>query len=90
MPPSIEGRIRTAGGREYLRVKFRLWPGRGSPIEATLKPELVYALKRLDPDYQDWMIAINYEIEHRATAVARARAGTPKRKKATGAGGSEE
>lgn len=61
-PPSLEGRIRTESGTEFLRVKFRIWPGRGTPIETTLKQEIVQVLKGLDPSYADWMVTVNYEV----------------------------
>jgi small conductance mechanosensitive channel len=63
--PSIEGRQRTSTGKHFLRVKFRIWPGRGGPIETTFKQELLQALKAIDPTYADWMVAINYEVERR-------------------------
>jgi small-conductance mechanosensitive channel len=68
-PPSIEGRIKTSSGKEFLRVKFRLWPGRGSPIETVFKQEVYYALKALDPNYQDWMVTVNYEVERKVLSV---------------------
>jgi moderate conductance mechanosensitive channel len=61
-PPSIEGRIKTESGKEFLRVKFPLWPGRGSPIETVFKQELMSALKALDTSYQEWMVTVNYEV----------------------------
>lgn len=68
-PPSIEGRVKTSSGREFLRVKFRLWPGRGTPIETVFKQEVVYALKALDSNYQDWMVTVNYEIERKTVSL---------------------
>ncbi|MFZ0448018.1 MAG: mechanosensitive ion channel domain-containing protein [Desulfatiglandaceae bacterium] len=68
-PPSIEGRIKTSSGKEFLRVKFRLWPGRGSPIETVFKQEVYYALKALDSNYQDWMVTVNYEVERKSVSV---------------------
>jgi len=68
-PPSIEGRIKTSSGKELLRVKFRLWPGRGAPIETVFKQEVNYALKALDPNYQDWMVTVNYEVERKVLSV---------------------
>jgi moderate conductance mechanosensitive channel len=68
-PPSIEGRIKTGSGKEFLRVKFRLWPGRGSPIETVFKQEVSSALKALDPNYQDWMVTVNYEVERKIVSV---------------------
>jgi len=62
-PPSIEPRIETKSGQTFLRTKFRIWPGRGGPLETTLKQELVQTLKNLDPAYADWMVSVNYEVE---------------------------
>ena len=62
-PPGTEGRFSTPSGKSYLRYKFRIWPGRGGPIETTFKQELLGALRRIDPEYADWMIAISYEVE---------------------------
>ena len=68
-PPSIEGRVKTSSGKEFLRVKFRLWPGRGAPIETVFKQEAFYSLKALDPNYQDWMVTVNYEVERKLLSV---------------------
>jgi len=68
-PPSIEGHVKTSSGKEFLRVKFRLWPGRGAPIETVFKQEVNYALKALDPNYQDWMVTVNYEVERKVLSV---------------------
>ena len=46
-----------------LRLVFNIWPGRGTPIETTFKQELIQAFKTIDPNYSDWMISVNYEIE---------------------------
>lgn len=64
-PPSVEGRYTTSGEREYLRVKFRIWPDRGEPIERSFRPELLAALKRIDPDYPDWQVSVYFEVEQR-------------------------
>lgn len=61
--PTIEGRMKTSSGKEYLRIEFHIWPGRGAPVETALKQEILYELKALEPDYQDWMVTINYEVE---------------------------
>ncbi len=68
-PSSIEGRIKTASGKEFLRVKFRLWPGRAAPIETVFKQELVYALKALDTNYQEWMVTVNSEVERKSVSI---------------------
>lgn len=62
-PAEITGSHRTTAGKEYLRVKFRIWPGRGGPLESSLRPNLLQAIKKIEPDYADWMVSINYEIE---------------------------
>jgi small conductance mechanosensitive channel len=62
-PPEIVGVMKTASGKSYFRVKFRIWPGRGVPIEAAFKQELSQTLKQIDDTYADWMIAVNYELE---------------------------
>lgn len=71
--PSPEGRVRLESGKEFLRIKFRIWPNRGQPIETTFVQELAAELKKTDPDYQPWMIAIFYEVEKKALPAARRR-----------------
>jgi small conductance mechanosensitive channel len=61
--PSDEGRKTFSSGKEVLRIKFRIWPNRGQPIETSFVQELSAELKRRDPDYQPWMIAVTYEVE---------------------------
>lgn len=63
--PSIEGRFVTATSKEYLRVKFRIWPNRGQPIETTFVKEVTAELRAMDAGYQDWMIAVFYEVEEK-------------------------
>lgn len=64
-PPSCEGRLTLSSGKEILRLKFRIWPNRGQPIESTFVQELSAHIKKTDPDYQPWMIAISYEVEEK-------------------------
>lgn len=66
--PSDEGRLALGSGKEILRLKFRIWPNRGQPIETSYVQELAAALRRSDPDYQPWMIAVTYESEKRQAA----------------------
>lgn len=61
--PSPEGRIILQSEKEILRIKFRIWPNRGQPIETTFVQELTAELRKTDPDFQPWMIAIFYEVE---------------------------
>jgi len=67
--PSIEGRVRTSSGKEILRVKFRVWPGRGAAIETGLRSELLGVIKRIVPEYEDWMVTVNYEIEKKRATL---------------------
>ena len=63
--PSSEGRVKIKSGKEFLRIKFRIWPNRGQVIETTYLAELLAELRRQDPEYQSWMIAISYEVEEK-------------------------
>jgi len=57
----------TSANKRFLRVKFRIWPGRGAPIEVTFKQDVVQALKAIDETYLDSMVSVNYEVEKRTT-----------------------
>jgi moderate conductance mechanosensitive channel len=63
--PDYEGRKSAGAGRRFLRIKFRIWPGRGAAIENEFRKETLDALKKLDENYADWMISIHYEVENR-------------------------
>jgi small conductance mechanosensitive channel len=63
--PTIAGRVRASSGKEFLRVNFHVWPGRGTAIESGFRNELLGVIKRIVPDYADWMVVVNYEIEAR-------------------------
>lgn len=62
--------IALPAGRRLLRVKFRIWPGRGAPIDGVYKNEVVQTLKSLDPNYADWMVSINNEVSEVPRPVA--------------------
>ncbi len=68
--PSSEGLVKTTSGKAFLRIKFRIWPGRGNALETTLKPEIVQTLKQMDSNYADWMVTVNYEVEKKAIALS--------------------
>jgi small conductance mechanosensitive channel len=68
-PPSSEGQFKTQSGKEFLRIKFRIWPGRGTVLETFLKQEIVQTLKELDPAYADWMVSVSYEVEKKSAAI---------------------
>lgn len=63
--PSVEGRQHTRAGKLFLRVKFRIWPGRGGPLETLFKQELVKAMQAIEPTFTDWMVSVLYETERR-------------------------
>ncbi|MDA0786482.1 MAG: mechanosensitive ion channel [Proteobacteria bacterium] len=63
-PPEITGPHTTRAGSTYLRIKFRIWPGRGAPIEGAFRQGLLQAIRQFDPGYADWMVAVNYEVEN--------------------------
>ena len=65
--PSNEGRLHLPSGRELLRIKYRIWPNRGQPIETVYVQELLAQLQAINPDYKAWMIAVTYEIEKKAS-----------------------
>jgi len=77
-PPTIEGRVKTSSGKEFLRVKFRIWPGQGGPLEAGFKREVVESLKTIDSTYSDWMVVLTYEVEKKPTTVQRSVPRRPK------------
>ena len=60
---SIEGVRKTSRDKAYLRLKFRIWPGRGAPLETVFKSELVRALQDHDPKFTDWMVTVLFETE---------------------------
>ena len=72
LAPSIEGRFTTSAGREYLRVKFRVWPDRAEPISLSFRQELLHALRQIDPGYADWMVSVYFEVEKTARNPRRA------------------
>lgn len=62
-PPSVEGIQATNSGKVFMHVKFRIWPGRGQPLETLFRQELVKTLQGIDPAYADWMVSVLYETE---------------------------
>ena len=77
--PEIGPRSTTPAGRVFVRVKFRIWPGRSGPIETAYKQEMVQTLKTLDPDYADWMVSINTEVSEVPAAIVPYRRRVPRR-----------
>jgi small conductance mechanosensitive channel len=46
--------------REFVRVKFKIWPGQGPLIETTFRQRVIETLKQVDPNYADWMVVTTY------------------------------
>ncbi len=67
--PSIEGKYRTVSEKEFLKIKFRIWPGQGATLENNFRRELIESLKTIDPNFSDWMIVLNYEVEKKKTSL---------------------
>lgn len=63
VPPTIEGEKQTSGGRNFIRIKFRIWPGRSAPIETTFKQEITKTAQSIDSAYADWMVSVVLEAE---------------------------
>lgn len=73
--PEFDSPVTTTSGRVYLRIKFRIWPGRISPIEQAFRNEILHNLKLLDSSYADWMITINSEVSEEPRVISPFRAG---------------
>ena len=62
--PETFGVIEAGPGQwRYLRIKFRLWPGQTGIIETTFKQRVVAAMKKINPDFADWMVTVTYRVE---------------------------
>jgi small conductance mechanosensitive channel len=67
--------VTSASGRVYLRIKFRVWPGRIAPLEQAFRNEIVNSLKILEPAYADWMVTINNEVSEEPRVIDPFRSG---------------
>ena len=59
--PRLLGRRETNAGQSFIRVYFPIWPGCGDPIEDVFKPQIGDALRRIDPEYAEWMIVVTFD-----------------------------
>jgi hypothetical protein len=50
----------SGGGREFIRVRFKIWPGQGTLIETTFRQQIVSAMKTFHANYTDWQIPVTY------------------------------
>ncbi len=60
--PEIEDVKTVSSGKHFIRVKFRIWPGRGGPIEVSFKQDVLNAIKVIQTNADANSIAVNYEI----------------------------
>lgn len=60
--PEIEPLRETASGRYFIRIKFRIWPARGGPIETTFRQDILDSLQAIDATVSAAAISVNYEI----------------------------
>jgi small-conductance mechanosensitive channel len=67
--PTYDEGVRFGENKTALRVTIPVWPGRGAPLETSVKQEALQALKTIDPAYADWMVTVNYEVEGRSEKV---------------------
>jgi small-conductance mechanosensitive channel len=68
--PVLEKIQTTFGGWNYLRVRFKIWPGQGSLIETTFRAQVATAMKTLDANYTDAQIVVTYRANAAAPEVA--------------------
>jgi moderate conductance mechanosensitive channel len=50
----------TPGNWNYIRVRFRIWPGQNSIIENVFVQQTIAAMKTFDPAYATWQIVTTY------------------------------
>lgn len=62
-PVEIEKRRQTTSGKEFVRIKFRIWPNRGGPIEGSFRQEVVAALSKIEEGFKDTRVLVNYEVD---------------------------
>lgn len=53
-------RTAQAGGWQFVRVHFRIWPGQGGLIETTFRQQIIGAMRTFQPDYADWQVPVTY------------------------------
>ncbi len=61
--PSVLGIERTSAGIDYLRVKFRVWPGQALLIETAFRQSVIHTLRAIDPGFADWMVVVHHRAE---------------------------
>jgi moderate conductance mechanosensitive channel len=61
-PKLLNWQTAEPGGWQFLRVRFRIWPGQGAVVENVFRQRVVTALKEIDPGYADWMVTVIYRM----------------------------
>jgi small conductance mechanosensitive channel len=58
----VVGPVETAeaGGWNFVRVHFKIWPGQGNLIETTFRQQIISAMKTFSPNYADWQVPVTY------------------------------
>lgn len=58
----LVGRMEKVEGGDwnFLRARFKVWPGQGSLIENSFVQQVVIAMKAFDPNYAAWMVTVTY------------------------------
>ena len=41
---------------------FRLWPGQAALVESVFRQLVLAEMRKLDPDYADWMVTVTYRV----------------------------
>ena len=60
----IFGTFEVEGGAwRYLRLRFRVWPGQGALVESIFRQVALAEMRKLAPEYSDWMISVTYRVE---------------------------
>lgn len=62
-PENLGVKTADGGAWRYLRVKLSLWPGQGALIEGPFRQRVISAMRKVDPDYADWMVTVTYRAE---------------------------
>jgi len=78
---NIDSEHKPSNGKNYTRIKFKLWPGRGELIESFFKGELISSIQTINAEFSEKMITINYEIEkptHKLRQIAKPNGNTSK------------
>jgi small-conductance mechanosensitive channel len=67
--PLFLWRIKTSNGSAFLRVEFRIWPGRGELLETTLKQQISMSIRKFDSEFSDCLVSVGYELESRLVPI---------------------